>query len=73
MRLKKHNPRSIAPAIDVRHVVAKGGTVSGIHAKIITSVDQQRVTHIRQMLACKEFMAVIISFPRSLLYRIDPL
>lgn len=51
MRFQKENKRSRAPAIEVIHVVANGGTESGIQAKIITSVDQQSVTHRRQMLA----------------------
>lgn len=51
IRFRKEKQRRSAPAIDVIHVVANGGTESGMHAKIITSVDQQSVTHKRQMLA----------------------
>ena len=62
IRLRKHKARSKAPTKEVRHVVANGGTESGIHAKIITSVDQQSVTNIRQMFACNEFMGRSFSY-----------
>lgn len=60
MRLKKQSDISNAPTREVMHVVANGGTEPGMHAKMMTSVDQHRVTHIRQMFACIEFIEAII-------------
>ena len=49
--LKKHRARRMEPAAEVMHVVANGDTISGIQANIMTSVDQQRVTHNRHRFA----------------------
>ena len=53
------------PTSDVMHVVAKGDTESGMHAKRITSVDQQKVTQRRQMLAWKTFIQLRSVYVRS--------
>ena len=45
--------------------MANGGTESGMHAKMITSVDQQKVTHIRQILAWSVFMPDIITLLKT--------
>ena len=65
MRLKKQAAR-ITDAIALQiNVVANGRTLSGIQAKMMTSVDQHIVTQIRQRFACSLFIVYPLSYPSS--------
>ena len=52
IRLKKQAASIAAAIAEVINEVANGSTSSGIHAKMITSVDQQSVTQIKHRFAC---------------------
>ena len=63
--LKKQAAR-ITDAIALQiNVVANGRTLSGIQAKMMTSVDQHIVTQIRQRFACSLFIVYPLSYPSS--------
>ena len=53
-------------------VVAKGTTLSGIHAKMMTSVDHSSVTQIRHRFACNLFKALSPSFRAGIMLYTDP-
>ena len=57
IRLKKQAASIAAAIAEVINEVANGSTSSGIHAKMITSVDQQSVTQIKHRFACNLFIS----------------